>query len=102
MSRRLAGRLKSLLRLGWGGAQGYLTEHDVMQETGASSGDLREWERRGLLRPYARTGQNLYRQEQADVVRWLMREGRIRGRHPLPPAREAPGGVPAGVFRFPS
>ncbi|HEY7677762.1 MAG TPA: MerR family transcriptional regulator [Candidatus Methylomirabilis sp.] len=102
MSRRLVGRLKSLLRLGWGGARGYLTEHDVVQQTGASPEELREWERRGLLRPYARTGQNLYQQGQIEVVHWLMREERIRRRHPLPQGGEAPGGAPAATFRRPS
>jgi hypothetical protein len=102
MSRRMVGQLKSLLRLGWGGARGYLTEHDVMQQTGASPGELREWERRGVLRPYARTGQNLYRQGQVDVVHWLIREKRIRRPRPLPPVGETPGPTPATTLRRPS
>ena len=101
MSRRLAGGLLAFLKLARRGAQGYLTEHDVMQQTGASPGDLQGWERRGLLRPYARPGQNLYRQEQVDVVRWLMREERIR-RRLLSPAGENPGPAPATTPRRPS
>ena len=101
MSRRLAAGLLFFLKFARRGARGYLTEHDVMEQTGASPADLRGWERRGLLRPYARPGQNLYRQEQLEVVRWLMREERLR-RRPLPPAGENPGPTRAPTLRQPS
>jgi MerR-like DNA binding protein len=102
MSRYLVGRLKSMLRQGFGGVQAYLTEDDVVRQTGASPENLREWERRGLLRPYASPGRNLYKPEQVGVVHWLLEEERSRRRRPVPMAQGPDGRDPEVVFRPPS
>lgn len=76
----LLGRVQVVVDLVLRGPRGYLTELEVLARTRATAEKLREWERRGLLRPYVRMGRRLYRPEQLDVVQWLLREERIRSR----------------------
>ncbi len=95
-------RLRSVLGFAFGVPGGYVTAHEVMDRTGASPEKLEEWERRGLLRPYLRIGRNLYRPEQVDVVRWLIREERVRSRWRLTPAGETASPGPGQSVQWPS
>jgi hypothetical protein len=79
----ILGNLKGLCDIALGGPHGYLTRAELMQRTGTTPQKLQEWERRGLLRPYAQVGLDLYRPEQVDVAHWLIREEQIRSRQLL-------------------